>query len=595
MINSQEEVNRPKSLNALTSLRFFAAAVIVIHHSKGSFGLDSQWLMELPTSQPVSFFFVLSGFILVYVYPSLKGMKDVSRFLIARFARIWPLHVVTFLLVLLFIPANLRNRGGMDIPSLILTNLCMVQSWVPIWNYYFSYNWLSWAISTEFAFYLFFPWLLNAWHRTWHIKLLCALLMVVAIISYANMADLPSGEAMGTTEHVGYAGLVNIFPLGRLFEFALGMALALAFPRMTSILSPGRTFGTIIEGVALSMAVGIMAMSPFIARSIFHYYPWIGESGKKWLLIGGLPCGFYGLLILLMAMEKGLFSRLLSRGFLRGLGEMSLSIFLLHQILVRYYQWRIEDITNLPNWFLYGFLWAVLLLGSYVLMILIEHPCRQFILGKVHVSRLIRKRHILFAGCSLIIMLIAVPHYLNGALTPKNAIDQTSAAKIIGNWDTQYQQIQFGNKFLLRGANLEKRSNRIRLQLIWESMNDQLLKYTVAVHVLDDSRRTLFQADYPQNRGQILVRDHVIWREETEIPLEELSGATAIAIVLYSIENLEALLPDCGDRDRDNKRLLMLCLYSRIIPKFNRNNALKSFIRIFYVIIDFHPSKAMFC
>ena len=271
MIDSQKETNRPKSLNALTSLRFFAAAVIVIHHSKGNFGLDSQWLMDLPTAQPVSYFFVLSGFILAYVYPSLKDFKDISRFLVARFARLWPLHVATFLLVLLIFPSKLRNPAGHDSLDLILTNLFLVQSWIPIYNYYFSYNWLSWAISTEFAFYLLFPWLVSAWQRTWHIKLLCAFLMVAAIISYANLTGLPSGEAIGARGHIGYSGLVYIGPLGRLFEFTLGMTLALVYPRMKSVFSPGKTFGTIMEGAALIMAVGIMVTSQ--PHSRFNHPP----------------------------------------------------------------------------------------------------------------------------------------------------------------------------------------------------------------------------------------------------------------------------------------------------------------------------------
>lgn len=585
MMNSQGEANRLKSLNALTALRFFAAAIIVIHHSKGSFGLDSQWLMDLPTVQPVSFFFVLSGFILAYVYPSLKSIKDVRQFLIARFARIWPLHVATFLLVILLFPGYLRTPGGQDTPSLILTNLFMVQAWIPIWNYYFSYNWLSWAISTEFFFYLLFPWFIYAWHRTWHIKLLCAFLLVSAIICYANMVGLPSGQATGTTGQVGYSGLVYIGPLGRLFEFTLGMTLALFYTRKKSFYNPGRIFGTIIEGVVLIMAVGVMAWSNSIAHLIIVHYPWSGISGISWLVCGGLPCGFYGVLILMMAMEKGLISHLLSWGFFRGLGEMSLSIFLLHQILIRYYQWRIENTTDLPNWFFYGYLWVVLLLGSYVLMVLIERPCRQFILGlsqhnrrkrnsqpvgnenlllgtssisafgKVLSSWLIRKRQLLLTVSALSILLIFINSYLPGALTLKNVIDQKMAAKIIDNWDAKYQRIQFGNKFLLRGANLVKMPGRIKLQLIWESMNEERLKYSVAVHFLDTGGRILSGADYPQNRGHILVHNHTIWLEETVIPLKKLTGASAIGIALYSTETREFLSPDRGERDWNNQRL----------------------------------------
>jgi hypothetical protein len=87
-----------KKLNALTSLRFFAAALIVLHHSRGRFGFSENLLYPFQPDQAVSFFFVLSGFILVYVYPSLNSWKDKRRFLLTRFVRLWPVHLATWLL-----------------------------------------------------------------------------------------------------------------------------------------------------------------------------------------------------------------------------------------------------------------------------------------------------------------------------------------------------------------------------------------------------------------------------------------------------------------------------------------------------------------
>jgi peptidoglycan/LPS O-acetylase OafA/YrhL len=57
-------VERPAApLRGLTSLRFFAAAMIVVGHGAGEFGfqLGADTLFALNTG--VSFFFVLSGFI----------------------------------------------------------------------------------------------------------------------------------------------------------------------------------------------------------------------------------------------------------------------------------------------------------------------------------------------------------------------------------------------------------------------------------------------------------------------------------------------------------------------------------------------------
>ena len=70
---------RRSALPALTSLRFFAAFGIVLFHSRGYFGIpkDAEWVFW--GEQPVSFFFVLSGFILYYSYQSLNGIEGATN------------------------------------------------------------------------------------------------------------------------------------------------------------------------------------------------------------------------------------------------------------------------------------------------------------------------------------------------------------------------------------------------------------------------------------------------------------------------------------------------------------------------------------
>ena len=55
---------RGPALHALTSLRFFAAAMIVVHHTHHYFGYGTDLAMRIALDRGVSFFFVLSGFIL---------------------------------------------------------------------------------------------------------------------------------------------------------------------------------------------------------------------------------------------------------------------------------------------------------------------------------------------------------------------------------------------------------------------------------------------------------------------------------------------------------------------------------------------------
>src|SRR5438874_9672096 len=80
------------TLPALTSLRFFLAALVVLRHSNGLFGIPPSFAY-LAFGQSVSGFFVLSGFLLTYRYPALDG-PGTRRFLVSRVVRIWPLHAL---------------------------------------------------------------------------------------------------------------------------------------------------------------------------------------------------------------------------------------------------------------------------------------------------------------------------------------------------------------------------------------------------------------------------------------------------------------------------------------------------------------------
>lgn len=94
------------------------------------------------------FFYVLSGFILTYNYYS---MTDYKSYLVARIARVWPLHLTMLIVVIFALNYDVGNL------SVLLANALAIQSWFPYSNYFYSYNAVSWSISTEIAFYVAFP------------------------------------------------------------------------------------------------------------------------------------------------------------------------------------------------------------------------------------------------------------------------------------------------------------------------------------------------------------------------------------------------------------------------------------------------------
>src|SRR5207249_3735398 len=186
-------------LNALTGLRFVAAAMIVVHHSRGFFQIP---LPHYALDHGVSFFFVLSGFIIAYAYPKLDNKHDVFDFYVARIARIWPAHFATLLLVLplLQTPINLT----------FVANAFLLHSWVPSKPWYFSYNHPSWSISTELFFYAVFPILIFQWNRSWWWKWIASGILIIWLIWFGEMLHLP---AESQNNEPSMHGLLYVSPL----------------------------------------------------------------------------------------------------------------------------------------------------------------------------------------------------------------------------------------------------------------------------------------------------------------------------------------------------------------------------------------------
>ncbi|CAL4866534.1 hypothetical protein MMA231_00777 [Asticcacaulis sp. MM231] len=148
-------------LKPLTSLRFFAALWVVlytyIHELSGNVSLgviDKGYL-------GVDLFFVLSGFILSYVYLDSygEGRFKYGQFTIHRLARVYPLHIATLLFTLLLITAAAIKGVTLDENAAnwaaLPAHLTLTQAWglAPT----ASFNHPSWSISAEWFAYLVFP------------------------------------------------------------------------------------------------------------------------------------------------------------------------------------------------------------------------------------------------------------------------------------------------------------------------------------------------------------------------------------------------------------------------------------------------------
>jgi peptidoglycan/LPS O-acetylase OafA/YrhL len=348
-------------IDALTGLRFWAAALIVAEHA----GYLRMPLPALTYADGVSLFFVLSGFILAYAYPQLDDRRAVRRFLVLRVARIWPAHVVTLALWILAI-------GGTVFSLKFLANIAMVHAWIPLSPWYFSFNVPSWTISTEFFFYLAFPLLILGWRRNWWWKWLSAAAVLAGLIAICALAQLPgySHEDIVTTH-----GLIYIGPLARLLEFTTGMVAYSCFAALRPHAQRlGFLAGSLIEIAVLAATVySITTNSPLRQIALTEQF---GVGWNEWVgFSGNFP--IIAVLIVVLALQKGVVSCFLSSGLIVLLGELSYSIYLVHSGVYVVYVQHWMPAGSQPD---YGGLLICLVVTlalSFVIWKFIETPARR--------------------------------------------------------------------------------------------------------------------------------------------------------------------------------------------------------------------------
>ncbi|MBP1150397.1 peptidoglycan/LPS O-acetylase OafA/YrhL [Methylocaldum sp. RMAD-M] len=296
-----------KKIHCLTSLRFFAASAIVFLHSRPFFEITSGRLTNWPLHYGVTFFFVLSGFILTYVYQDIPPGRR-RDFYISRIARIWPAHVASLILLPFLLPSVQWIWEGANPLLVTITNVLLMQAIIPIPEYYFSYNGVAWSISTEIFFYAAFPFLLLNWSSTWLWKLACSLLLALLVVLASDYLALPPFSPsvfLKVTSH----GMVYISPVVRIFEFMLGMVAAKIAIRNGIGIDKRRPLlpWTLAELGTLILALYVAAMlsnlpSRFGATKETALVTWIIHSS------GAI---FFALMIAVMSFQGGLLSRLL--------------------------------------------------------------------------------------------------------------------------------------------------------------------------------------------------------------------------------------------------------------------------------------------
>jgi peptidoglycan/LPS O-acetylase OafA/YrhL len=309
-------------LPALTGLRFLAAmAVVISHFMERSVVPRQQAIFDLLDGgrTAVSLFFVLSGFVLAFNYPRLRDAAGRRRFYVARVARIYPVVLLSIAFSTVSVAYASQHAAqlldwfairGATTPQLaasLVAQLTLTIGWFPLAAINQPWNPPAWSISCEVFFYALFP-LLIAGLRNLGTRALTSMLLTAWAAQGALILTI---RRLLPANRSGF--LVSQFPVTHLFEFVLGIAVAVWFMRQNrQDLAKRRT---IVLGLAV---VGLVLLA--VARPVRPVY--------------FLMSPLFALLIVGLATPKLSGKSVLAVPTLLLLGEASYSLYLLHLPLV---------------------------------------------------------------------------------------------------------------------------------------------------------------------------------------------------------------------------------------------------------------------
>jgi peptidoglycan/LPS O-acetylase OafA/YrhL len=303
-------------LDALTSLRFFAALYVLMFHYTSISGSIFEGQVVRLGYTGVTFFFVLSGFILAHNYHQVDFAKPgaIFRYVLARFSRIYPVYLLSLLAGMPFLLVSFGKVTSGVTTTMAASSLLVapfgLQAWFP--GTACSLNCPSWSISVEAFFYLMLPFLLAPIMRTPLKSLLATLscwLVATAVYMWVWAIISPQGSVLlsqpSPTQEIA-AQWIKYFPPGRLPEFCLGLVLYPLWKRQ-----PQRFNSSSMLCVFLVVAT-ILTQTPNIPDIALH---------------NGLSAVAWAPLILGAASMKG---GVLSLPICEFLGRISFSLYLLH-------------------------------------------------------------------------------------------------------------------------------------------------------------------------------------------------------------------------------------------------------------------------
>ena len=306
---------------AVDTFRGLAAIMVILFHLQHIDLLSGNTFIA-KSDIFVDFFFVLSGFVITHSnYDKLTNLASIKPFAIKRFKRLYPLHLFTLLLVLLFetfrfgidryVVPLANSVFGEDKTFLsFLSNLTLTQS-LGLFDRV-TWNTPSWSISVEFYTYIFVA--------------LCVVLFRKNVLLICGICF--SLLAWFIVHHHG--SIIYNYDYG-FFRCVYSFLIGLLAYRLSRRLPIGP-----ISWQRSAAEILLLALTIVSVRSFTHDISWL------------MPL-LFAVVIVVFSQEAGRVSRFLASDRLAFLGKLSYSYYLNHAVVLAVMDLLLFKLVKLPH------------------------------------------------------------------------------------------------------------------------------------------------------------------------------------------------------------------------------------------------------
>lgn len=257
----------------------------------------------------VSAFFILSGFCTVLGYRDRVSQKGFNYllYLRKRYVKYYPLHWLLLFIILImeFYRGFSISNNGLQLAA----NFFLVQSLIPIKDYFFSFNAVSWYLSDTVFFVALAPVILLIFNKFKRGGVI--LLIILSLFAISLFCWLPK-------EYI--QPIIYINPIVRLSDFVYGVWLAYVYEsiiksKVVSWVKQVITEHPIIYPILVAVVLCVSIM-------IYNRIKMVSFLG----VIYWLPCTIILLLCSFCSLNK--------IGFIGTFGSISFEFFMIHQLCI---------------------------------------------------------------------------------------------------------------------------------------------------------------------------------------------------------------------------------------------------------------------